>query len=394
MDPRTNPFSPGAGTPPPELAGREPLLEAASIAVDRLAGGLNSRGIVCYGLRGVGKTVLLQQMRLNASADGYVTVQIEAPEDRSLPSILIPALRATVIKNSTGAAAKAKFRELLGILASFAKAVKVKYQDVEVALDVAPTEGIADSGDLANDLAELLTRLGQIALEQSTVVAIYIDELQYVPEDELGALIGALHRTSQAKLPVTLFAAGLPQLLGQLGKAKSYAERLFDFQELGSLDNEAATDALVIPTRERGVEFEHAAIEHILAETKGYPYFLQEWGQHAWQIAEQSPITLDDARAATESAIAQLDSSFFRVRFDRLTPQEKRYMRAMAELGGGSHRSGDVAEVMQRKVQSLGPCRSSLIKKGMAYSPSHGDIAFTVPLFEGFMKRTMDLDVQ
>ncbi|WP_302117061.1 ATP-binding protein [Allorhodopirellula heiligendammensis] len=391
MDPRTNPFAPGAGTPPPELAGREHLLEKASIAVDRLAGKLNSRGMVFYGLRGVGKTVLLQQMRLNASADGYVTVPMEAPENRSLPSILLPALRATVIKNSTGAAAKAKFRDLLGVLASFANAVKAKYDDVEVVLDVAPTAGIADSGDLESDLCSLFSELGRIAADQATVVAIYIDELQYVSELELAALISALHQISQERLPVTLFAAGLPQLLGQLGKAKSYAERLFDFQEIGSLERAAAADALTIPARQQSVEFDSRALDHILDETKCYPYFIQEWGQHAWQIAPTSPITLVDAQATTESAIAHLDSSFFRVRFDRLTPQEKRYMRAMAELGPGAHRSGDVAEVLSRSVQSLGPCRSSLIRKGMAYSASHGDIAFTVPLFEGFMKRTMDL---
>lgn len=367
------------------------LLEAASIAVDRLAGQLNSRGMVFYGLRGVGKTVLLQQLRLNASAAGYVTVPIEAPENRSLPSILLPALRATVIKNSTGAAAKAKFRDFLGVLASFANAVKVKYDDVEVVLDVDPTVGIANSGDLESDLGSLFSELGRIAVDQATVVGIYIDELQYISKFELAALISALHQISQERLTVTLFAAGLPQLLGQLGKAKSYAERLFDFQEIGSLDRVAAANALAIPARQRAVEFESLALEHILDETKCYPYLIQEWGQHAWQIAPSSPITLNDAQAATESAIAHLDSSFFRVRFDRLTPQEKRYRRAMTELGPGAHRSGDVAEVLSRLVQSLGPCRSSLIKKGMAYSASHGDIAFTAPLFEGFMNRTMDL---
>lgn len=391
MDPRTNPFAPGAGTPPPELAGREHLLEAASISLDRLRGGLASRGMVFYGLRGVGKTVLLQKMRLNASADDYVTVQIEAPENRSLPSILLPALRATIIRNSTGAAAKAKFKEILGVIASFAKAVKVKYDDVEVALDVAPTAGVADSGDLESDLCSLFIELGKLAATQSTAIAIFVDELQYVPELELAALISALHQVSQAQLPLTMFAAGLPQLLGNLGKAKSYAERLFDFKEIGPLDRDSAKNALSIPAQAQQVDFETRALEHILNETKCYPYFIQEWGQHAWQIADDSPITLEDAVAATGSAIAQLDSSFFRVRFDRLTPLEKRYMRAMAELGPGAHRSGDVAEVLQRPVQSLGPCRSSLIKKGMAYSPSHGDIAFTVPLFDGFMKRTMDL---
>lgn len=393
MDPRTNPYSPGAGTLPPELAGRDVLLESASVAMDRLAAGRPARGMIFYGLRGVGKTVLLNRMRLDASAADYVTVPIEAPENRSLPSILLPALRAAVIRNSRGAAAKDLLRGFLGTLASFTKTVKLKYDDVEMVLDADPIAGTADSGDFESDLAELLSELGRIAQQQKTVVAIYIDELQYVPVEELSAFVSAIHHVTQAAYPLTLFAAGLPQLLGQLGKAKSYAERLFDFQEIGSLDEQSATDALVLPARRHEVEFDSDAIDCILAETKGYPYFLQEWGQHAWQIAAESPITIDDANAATESAIAQLDSSFFRVRFDRLTPQEKRYMRAMAELGAGPHRSGDVADVMQRSSRSLGPCRSSLIKKGMAYSPSHGDIAFTVPLFEDFIKRVMDLDV-
>ena len=392
MDPRTNPYAPGAGTLPQELAGRDELLESASIACDRMAGGLPGRGMVFYGLRGVGKTVLLNQMRLQASAADYVTVPLEAPEDRSLPSILLPALRTAVIRNSTGAKAKEAFRGLLGTMASFAKAVKMKYDDVEVVFDVQPTAGVADSGDLESDLTDLFVQLGQIAQRNDTVVAIYIDELQYVAESELAILISAVHHLTQQSLPVVLFAAGLPQLLGQLGKAKSYAERLFDFVSIGSLDATSARRALVVPAAKQDVQYDPSALSVILHETKGYPYFLQEWGSQCWQSAETSPIVAQDAEAATQSAIAHLDNSFFRVRFDRLTPQEKRYMRAMAELGSGPHRSGDVADLLQRKVQSLGPCRSSLIRKGMAYSPSHGDIAFTVPLFEGFMKRVMDLE--
>ena len=222
-------------------------------------------------------------------------------------------------------------------------------------------------------------------------MAIYIDELQYVSEAELGVLIATVHHLTQQSLPVLLFAAGLPQLLGQLGKAKSYAERLFDFEEIGSLDSRSAKQALTVPSEKQGVRYDEAALEVILRETRGYPYFLQEWGSQCWHTAVDSPITAEDASAATIAAIAHLDSSFFRVRFDRLTPQEKRYMRAMAELGEGPHRSGEVADVLRRKVQSLGPCRHSLIQKGMAYSPSHGDIAFTAPLFEGFMKRVMNL---
>lgn len=394
MDPITNPYAPGAGTPPPELAGRGSLLDDAQVALARLAAGRAGRGMILYGLRGVGKTVLLNQMRLRAESAGHVCVSLEAPEGRSLPSILLPALRGTIIRHRAGAAAKAGFEKVLGTLASFAKAFKMKYDDIEFSVDLKPTAGIADSGDLENDLYELFESLGTVAAAQSTVVAIFIDELQYVEEEQLGAMIMALHRVSQRQLPLTLIAAGLPQLLGQLAKAKSYAERMFDFQEIGPLDPSAAADALVIPARLQDVEYESLAVDHIVEATSRYPYFLQEWGKHAWQIAASSPIRLSDAEAATDAAIAHLDSSFFRVRFDRLTPLEKRYMRAMAELGPGPHRSGDVADVLQRDVRGLGPTRGTLIRKGMAYSPSHGDIAFTVPLFDGFMKRIMNLDLE
>ncbi len=392
MDPRTNPYAPGAGTPPPELAGRDNLIESAAVALDRFRKGLSARSLVMYGLRGVGKTVLLNQMRLDAEATGTVTVPIEAPEGRSLPAILLPSLRSSLIRISRSEATKAGFKRIFGILASFAKAFRMKYEDIEFSIDIEPEEGIADSGDLEHDLTELLRILGETAQARGVVVSLFIDELQYVEEEQLAALITALHSANQHKLPITLFAAGLPQLLGLLGKAKSYAERLFDFQLIGALTPEYARVAIVEPARRLNVEYQPEAIDQIVQATECYPYFLQAWGQHCWQVAQQSPITLADAQQATEIAIAQLDSSFFRVRFDRLTPSEKRYMRAMAELGPGPHRSGDVAEILHRPVNSIAPTRSSLIRKGMAYSPAHGDIAFTVPLFDGFMQRIMRLE--
>lgn len=392
MDPRTNPYAPGAGTPPPELAGRDKLIEAAAVALDRIKEGLSARSLVMYGLRGVGKTVLLNQMRLDAEANGTVTVPIEAPEGRSLPAILLPSLRSSMIRVSRSEATKSGLKRILGILASFAKAFRMKYEDIEFSIDIEPEEGIADSGDLEHDLTELLQVIGELAKSRGVVVSIFIDELQYVAEEQLAALITALHSANQHRLPITLFAAGLPQLLGLLGKAKSYAERLFDFQFIGALAPEYAREAIIEPARRLKVEYEPGAIDQIVQATECYPYFLQAWGQHCWQEAQQSPITHADARQATEIAIAQLDSSFFRVRFDRLTPSEKRYMRAMAELGPGPHRSGDVAEILQRPVNSIAPTRSSLIRKGMAYSPAHGDIAFTVPLFDGFMQRIMRLE--
>jgi len=387
MDPRTNPYAPGAGTPPPELAGRDELIERAAVALDRIKSGRPSRSVIFYGLRGVGKTVLLNRIRLDATSRGLESVPIEAPEGRSLPAILIPAMRAALIRLSLAAKAKDIYDKSLSALAGFAKALKLKFQDIEVTLDVGVTPGVADSGDLEFDLIELLKTVGRAAKTQGIALVLYIDELQYVQEDQLAALITALHSASQEQLPVTMVAAGLPQLLGQMGRAKSYAERLFEFVSVGPLDEKAATAALCVPAKEEGVDYSSDAIAEILSQTKGYPYFLQEWGKHSWGVADASPIERDDAVKATQIALAELDASFFRVRFDRLTPSEKRYMFAMAELGAGPHRSGDIAERLGKKVTTVAPTRNTLIKKGMIYSPTHGDTAFTVPLFDGFMKR-------
>lgn len=389
MDPRKNPYAPGAGTPPVELAGRGDLLERAAIALDRIRDRRAARSFIFYGLRGVGKTVLLTKIRQDAEARGFSCVQIEAPEGRSLPALLAPALRAALIKLSAGEAARARLETALIALASFAGAMKVKYHDIEVAMDYKPKKGLSDSGDLETDLADLLHNIGEAALERKTAVVLFIDELQYVKEEQLAALITALHRTGQNQLPVTMVAAGLPQLLGQTGRAKSYAERLFEFVHVDSLDDTAASDALRVPAEKEGAKYEPQAVKVILEQTKGYPYFLQEWGKHSWDIAVESPIKAGDATRATAAALAALDNSFFRVRFDRLTPAEKKYMRAMAELGAGPHRSGDIAKLLNKKVSTVAPMRNTLISKGMVYSPAHGDTAFTVPLFDGFMKRIM-----
>jgi len=293
------------------------------------------------------------------------------------------------LKLSRGEALRAALAGAMGALASFASKMKVKYQDIEVGIDFKPQTGIADSGDLGLDLADLVGTLGTAAKERTTALALFIDELQYVPEDQLGALIFALHKASQNQLPVTMVAAGLPQLVGQTGRAKSYAERLFEFISIDRLDEAAGTAALCKPAEAQGVRFANQAVAEILNETQGYPYFIQEWGKHCWNIAANSPIAITDAKAASATALAELDASFFRVRFDRLTPTEKRYLRAMAELGRGPHRSGDIAERMGRKVEGVAPIRNALISKGMIYSPAHGDTAFTVPLFDGFMKRTI-----
>ena len=389
MNPITNPFAPGAGTPPPELAGRDDLLETVRIATERARRGLPTKSLLMVGLRGVGKTVLLDRMMDDAQAAGIRTLRIEAPEDRSLPAILAPELRQALLSLSRNEQAKDLAQRALRALAGFARSLKVKYHDIEVGIDFDPEPGLADNGDLEHDLLALLEATGEAAQKAETALAIYIDELQYVKEDELAALITALHRTAQRKLPVIMIGAGLPQLRGHTGRAKSYAERLFDFPEIGPLPPVAARLAIAKPARDQGVEVTPEALDLIVQETHGYPYFVQEWGKHAWDTADASPITREDVQNASTAAMAALDESFFRVRFDRLTQVEKRYLRAMAELGPGPHRSGDIAEKLRQKVTSLGPTRSQLIAKGMIWSPQHGDTAFTVPLFDDFMRRIM-----
>lgn len=341
------------------------------------------------GLRGVGKTVLLDRMRDDAEASGIHTIRIEAPEDRSLPALLAPQLRVALLRLSKQAQAKDLAVRALRALAGFAKSLKITYADIEVGIDYEGEAGLADNGDLEHDLQELLESAGAAAKAAGTALAIFVDELQYVPEAQLAALITAMHRCAQRLVPVLLVGAGLPQLRGRMGNAKSYAERLFEFPEIGPLTAEAAASAIEKPIEAEGAAITTAAVERILADTRCYPYFLQEWGQRSWEAAAASPIEAEDVERATTTAVAALDESFFRVRFDRLTPQEKRYLRAMAELGPGPHRSGAIAECLKREVSSLGPVRSSLITKGMVWSPSHGDTAFTVPLFDEFMRRIM-----
>lgn len=389
MNPRTNPYAPGAGAPPPELAGRDGIIESASIALDRMRAGLVARSVMLVGLRGVGKTVLLNRLHNDAEAKGFVTVMLEAPEKRSLPALLAPSIRAALLKLDRMAAGGDLAKRALRSLGGFVQAMKLKYGDIEFGLDLGLEPGVADTGDLDADLISLFQVVGEAARERQTVLVLFIDELQYVPEEQLAALITALHRCAQLQLPVTLVGAGLPQLVGQMGRAKSYAERLFEFTPVGPLPEDAARQAISAPARRSGVEFSEAALAEILRQTQGYPYFLQEWGKHSWTCAAVSPIELADVQAATTQALAELDASFFRVRLDRLTPSEKRYLRAMAELGPGPHRSGDIAHVLGREVQTVAPTRAKLIEKGMVYSPSHGDTGFTVPLFDAFMRRVI-----
>src|SRR6266851_2019941 len=389
MDPVSNPFAPGAGTPPPELAGRDELRETVRVAVERVRRGLPTKSVLMVGLRGVGKTVLLDRMREDAERSGIQTIRNEAPEGRSLPALLAPELRYALLRLSRNEKAKELAQYALRGLAGFAKALKVKYGDIEVGFGFDPEPGLADNGDLEHDLQALLEQVGLAARAADTAVVIFIDELQYVDEVELAALITSMHRCAQSRLPVMLVGAGLPQLRGRMGNAKSYAERLFNFPMVGPLPMAAARFAITKPLQGQEVTIAEDALNTLVTATHCYPYFLQEWGKESWDCADDSPIEKSDIESATQLTVAALDESFFLVRFDRLTPAEKKYLRAMAELGPGPHRSGAIAEVLGRPVTALAPTRNGLIAKGMIWSPSHGDTAFTVPLFDEFMRRIM-----
>lgn len=387
MDPRDNPYVPGAGTPPPELAGRHDVLEKAEIALTRIHRRRPSKSLIVVGLRGVGKTVLLVRFEQLAEKLGYRASLIEAHEGKTLPELLVPSLRKLLFSLSLSAAAGDKGRRALRALRSFMGSVKLSWNDMELGID--PLIGFADSGDIEHDLTDLFISVGEAAAEKKTAIALCIDELQYLKEKEFSALIMALHKVNQLNLPLVVVGAGLPQILGLAGTSKSYAERLFDYPPVGALGPEDAEDALTRPAEELDVSFTSEAIQKILGLTKGYPYFLQQWGYEVWNVAKSSPISAEDVEKASDNAIRSLDQSFFKVRFDRCTPAEKRYMRALAELGEGAQRSGEIAEMLGVKVTTVAPTRSKLILKGMIYSPQHGETAFTVPLFDEYMRRAM-----
>jgi hypothetical protein len=384
MDPVENPFSPGAGTPPPAFVGRDDLIAGYQVALRRTVSGRPGKSIMPIGLRGVGKTVLLNRFDLMAQDEGLVGAFIEAPETGDFEHLLAARLRSILIELDRGSVSKA-VKRALGTLKSFSCNLP---DGTSIAINVDAIPGSADSGVLAEDTTDLLIAVGEAAKDRERGLLIAIDEVQYLAAEELAALITAIHRTVQLGLPVILVGAGLPQLPGLAGNAKSYAERLFDFPEIGSLDEDDARAVLATPANDQGVEFSDAALSSLLRFTQGYPYFLQEWGYHVWNAAPESPITLDDVNLAARDVQRRLDENFFRVRMDRLTPAEKKYLAAMAELGPGPHRSGDIAAKLGVKVESVAPRRSGLIQKGMVYSPAHGDTAFTVPMFDDFLRRT------
>lgn len=359
----------------------------ARVALKRVQAGRLAKSQLLLGLRGVGKTVLLNRIAELAEDEGYLTVILEAPEGQRLANILVPPLRTVLFRLSRVERARDLANRGLGTLRRFAGAFKVRYGDWEVGIEGEP--GTADSGHLESDLPDLLLVVGRAAQAAGRPVAVFIDEVQYLSAEDLSALIVSVHRIGQRSLPLIVFGAGLPQLAGLAGEAKSYAERLFDYPPVGALDPDAARTAVRQPVRDEGADIDEDALGLIVDRTQGYPYFLQEWGAHAWNAAARSPITAADVGSATDDALRDLDRGFFRVRLDRLTPREKDYMRAMAELGPGPHRSGDVAGALGLDVSAAAPIRGGLIRKGMIYSPAHGETAFTVPMFDAFMRRTI-----
>lgn len=387
MDPVRNPFAPGAGSEPPELAGRQVIIEDARVAIERALLCKPSRSQMFLGLRGVGKTVLLNVVETMATDRGHFTSNIEAPENKPLGEQLLPKMHQVLRKLSIIDNAKGKAHDAMRALRSFSSVFRFEYGDLSIAVE--PEVGVADSGDLESDLPELFVSIGEAAKAAGKAWTLLIDEVQYLSEKDLAALIVSLHKINQKKLPVLFFGAGLPQVAALSGDAKSYAERLFHYPEVGALSEEDAKDAIREPVTKEEASIDDDALTEIVSKTKGYPYFLQEWGYQSWNLASDNTITLNDAQQAEKTTLKRLDEGFFKVRFDRLTPKEREYVVAMAKLGNGPYRSSDVADALGETLQSLGPRRSQIISKGMIYSPSHGDIAFTVPMFNAYLLRNL-----
>ena len=389
MDQIRNPFSPGAGSPPPALTGRDDVLEQARILLGRVQLGRSEKSLLLTGLRGVGKTVLLNEIERIAQDGGYRTILIEAHEGKHLAALLAPQLRRLLIDLNRIAGAGDKVRRGVAVLKSFVSSVTVTVGDIDIGLDIEPEPGTADSGDLEVDLSSLFMAVAEAAQERGTAIAILIDEIQYFSSAELSALIMAMHKMQQRQLPLVLLGAGLPILPGLAGESKSYVERLFAFPEIGPLPERDACRALLDPVEGEGEAFDPNAVMEIFRLTKGYPYFLQEWGYQVWNHAVSSPIRLRVVQEASERVSKRLDENFFRVRYGRMTQREKLFLRAMAELGPGPYRTSDIADQMAVTVTSIGPLRAGLIKKGMVYSPAYGELSFTVPLFDKFMRRAI-----
>lgn len=387
MDPARNPYNPGAGAPPPALVGREDAMYAFDIAVRRFALGRSARSMLLTGLRGVGKTVLLREFGRISERAGWVYQKIEATEDLAFPETLALLVRKSILRLSAGQRAVERARQAWGVLRSFQIRWKLPVNG-DIVAEFDPLPGYADSGSLDHDLSDLFVEVGELAKGRECGVLFTIDEMQYLSKRDLTALIVGLHGISQEQLPFVVAGAGLPSLLALVGDARSYAERLFEFREINSLAPDEAKAALVEPAESEGVSWRSDALEQVVTRTKGYPYFLQEFGKQVWNIAEGfDEISSADVEAATPVATDELDKGFFRVRIDRTTDTERSYLSAMASLGAGPYASGDVAAAMGRTTTQVGPQRDALIKRGLCYSPRYGVIDFTVPMFDQFIRR-------
>lgn len=389
MDSLINPYAPGAGTPPPELAGRDEVIANAKDSIHRSMGGMSARSFMFVGLRGVGKTVLLNEVQSIADQAGALTDYFEIGANVPLTVKVVYTLRAALLKLDRIKGVSEKVKRGLRVLKSFVRTVKVKYKDLEIAVDIENERGVADSGTLTRDLPEVFIAAGEAAKSRNSSIVILIDEIQNLPAEEFEALIMAIHRTNQKQLPILIVGAGLPSLVKISAEAKTYAERLFEYPDIGPLSEVEACRALLTPAKNSGADYSDDAVKAVFKKTKGYPYFIQEWGYQAWNIAPKSPISLADIRKASKLAVDRLDKNFFRSRYEVLTNPQRDYLRAMAELGSGAHKTGDIARKLGKSTGALAPHRSALIRRGLIYSPEYGHASLTVPLFDEFILRML-----
>ena len=390
MDPLTNPYTPNAGAEPQVIAGRDDQLASFDLLLARLARGRTEQSMIITGLRGVGKTVLLGRFRTTALEHHWVVVELEVRknDESAFRREIAAKLRTALFQLSPKAKWTGRFQQAASVLKSFTMSVD-QSGTLTMGLDVEAAEGFADHADLALDLTDVFLAIGDAAEEKGKGVVLLFDEVQFLNQVQLEAVITALHKTVQRKLPITLVGAGLPQIAELAGDAESYAERLFKFPRIGRLSPDDAKRALAEPARQEGADYADEALDEAVAITDGYPFFVQELGYAVWAIAEGPVVTRDDLLAAVPTFEAKLDGSFYRVRLDRATPLQSAYLRAMAGLGPEPQKASDVAEVMGRTSQNLAPTRAELINMGLLYTPEHGYAAFTVPHFDRFLLRAI-----